>query len=139
MNIIMNMTLEIFSHALENNQLPQFELLKPRNSNDQLHIPALFRDINDQHSNYNEWVYNRRERLAYMTTEELFESSPYSFSWVDRKLERLCKLEETQFFEAMSYEDIEQSKREVEWYTEDGNKKYDIEQCLMNFQKIKHE
>ena len=135
----MNMTLEVFSHALENNCLPQFELLKPRNSHDQLHIPALFRDMNDQPSNYKEWAYNRRERLAYMTMEELFESSPYSCAWVDRNLERLCKLEENHFFEAMSYEDAEQSKREVEWYTEDGNKKYDIEQGLMIFQKIKTE
>ena len=141
MNTIMNMTLEIFSHALENNCLPQFELLKPRNSNDQLHIPTLFRDMNDQHSNYNEWAYNRRDRLAYMTPEELFESSPYSSSWVDRNLERLSKFEENQFYmyEIASYEDTEQSKREVEWYTEDGNKKYDLEQGLMRFQKIKTE
>ena len=135
----MNMTLEIFSHALENNRLPKFELLKPRNSNDQLHMPTLFRDINDQPNNYNEWAYNRRDRLAYMTQEELFESSPYSSSWVDQKLERLYKFEENHFFETMSYEDTEQSKREVEWYTEDGNKKYDIEQGLTKFQKIKSE
>ena len=139
MNTIMNMTLEIFCHALENNRLPKFELLKPRNSNDQLHMPTLFRDMNDQPNNYNEWAYNRRDRLAYMTQEELFESSPYSSSWVDQKLERLYKFEENHFFEAMSYEDTEQSKREVEWYTEDGNKKYDIEQGLTIFQKIKSE
>ena len=137
----MNMTLEIFSHALENNHLPQFEVLKPRNSNDQLHIPTLFRDMNDHHINYKEWAYNRRDRLAYMTPEELFESSPYSSSWVDRNLERLSKFEENQFYmyEMASYEDTEQSKREVEWYTEDGNKKYDLEQGLMRFQKIKTE
>ena len=137
----MNMTLEIFCHALENNRLPKFELLKPRNSNDQLHIPTLFRDMNDHHINYKEWAYNRRDRLAYMTPEELFESSPYSSSWVDRNLERLSKFEENQFYmyEMASYEDTEQSKREVEWYTEDGNKKYDLEQGLMRFQKIKTE
>jgi hypothetical protein len=139
MNTIMNMTLEVFCHALENNQLPKFEILKPRNSNDQLHMPALFRDMNDQPSNYKEWAYNRRDRLAYMTPGELFESSPYSSAWVDQRLERLVQLEETKFFDAISYEDIEQSKREVEWYTEGGNQKYDIEQGLMNFQKIKIE
>jgi hypothetical protein len=139
MNTIMNMTLEVFCHALENNQLPKFEILKPRNSNDQLHMPSLFRDMNDQPNNYKEWAYNRRDRLAYMTPGELFESSPYSSAWVDQRLERLCQFEETKFFEAISYEDIEQSKREVEWYTEGGNQKYDIEQGLMNFQKIKIE
>lgn len=135
----MNMTFETFFHALENNRFPQFEILKPRNSNNQLHMPTLFRDMNDQPNNYNEWAYNRRDRLAYMTSEELFESSPYSSSWVDQKLERLYNFEENQFFKAMSYEDTEQSKREVEWYTEDGNKKYDIEQGLTIFQKIKTE
>ena len=142
MNTIMNMTLEVFSHALENNCLPQFELLKPKNkTQEQILMPALFREINDQPCNYNEWVYNRRDRFAYMTPEEIFESSPYSCAWVDRKLERLCKFEENQFYmyEMASYEDIEQSKREVEWYTEDGNKKYDLEQGLMRFQKIKTE
>lgn len=141
MNIIMNMTFEQFTIALENFILPRF-IIKENYKNPDLNMPLnLFRDVNDSHANYNEWAYNRRDRLAFMTQEELYESSPYSASWIDRNLQRKQSCEENRFFKMMGFEEMlkESSQREVDWYMEDGHKMYDIEDGLGKFQKLKIE
>ena len=76
------MTLKNFDDAIKNNTLPATVYLNtcPKTK-------KLFRDINDSPLNFIEWAYNRRNRLKYLTIDELFESSPFSASNYDRYLD----------------------------------------------------
>lgn len=121
MDIIMNMTIETFEQALNNNTLP--EIKRPTNAD--VKKNRLFRDTNDLSSTFVEWAYHRRNRLKYQNMDELFESSPFSYAFVDESLESRCnypELYDKEYKKKLEEIVLQEEEDKIEWYTEDGNK-----------------
>ena len=119
MNIIMNMTIEKFEESINNNSLP--EIKRPPNTD--FNKNRLFRDTNDFSSTFVEWAYHRRNRLKYQTIDELFESSPFSYAFVDRSLESRSnypELYDKEYKKKLDKITLDE-EIEIEWNTEDGN------------------
>ena len=124
MNIIMNMTIEKFEESINNNSLP--EIKRPPNTD--FNKNRLFRDTNDFSSTFVEWAYHRRNRLKYQTIDELFESSPFSYAFVDKSLESRSnypELYDTEYKKKLEEIVLKEKEDEIQWYIEDGNKLLD--------------